>query len=167
MMKRVTLAMAILGLAVAVHAQKFGHIAAELLMQEMPEYDSAQVKFQELNKTYELEIERINVEINKKWEEFQQNEATMTELIKQAKQSELAEMQQRLQAFIQSAQQDLQQQQMMLIQPVVEKARQAIEEVAKEQGLIYVFDMSQNNPVYASEESMDLLPLVKEKLNLK
>jgi len=159
--------MAILGLAVAVHAQKFGHIAAELLMQEMPEYDSAQVKFQELNKTYELEIERINVEINKKWEEFQQNEATMTELIKQAKQSELAEMQQRLQAFIQSAQQDLQQQQMMLIQPVVEKARQAIEEVAKEQGLIYVFDMSQNNPVYASEESMDLLPLVKEKLNLK
>ena len=166
-MKRVTLAMAILGLAVAVHAQKFGHIAAELLMQEMPEYDSAQVKFQNLNKTYDLEIERIQVEINKKIEDFQQNETTMTELIKQAKASEIQEMQQRLQNFYQTAQQDLQQQQMMLIQPVVEKARKAIEEVAREQGLIYVFDMSQNNPVYASEESMDLMPLVKEKLNLK
>jgi len=159
--------MAILGLAVAVHAQKFGHIAAELLMQEMPEYDSAQVKFQNLNKTYDLEIERIQVEINKKIEDFQQNETTMTELIKQAKASEIQEMQQRLQNFYQTAQQDLQQQQMMLIQPVVEKARKAIEEVAREQGLIYVFDMSQNNPVYASEESMDLMPLVKEKLNLK
>jgi outer membrane protein len=158
--------MAILGLAVAVHAQKFGHIAAELLMQEMPEYDSAQVKFQELNKTYDLELERIQVEINKKIEDFQQNEANMTELIKQAKVSEIQEMQQRLQNFAQTAQQDLQQQQMMLIQPVVEKARQAIEEVAKEQGLIYVFDMSQNNPVYASDESVDLMPLVKAKLGL-
>ncbi len=76
-------------------------------------------------------------------------------------------MQVRLQNFAQTAQQDLQQQQMVLIQPVMEKARKAIEEVAKEKGLIYVFDMSQDNPIYASEESLDLLPLVREKLGLQ
>ncbi|MCP4311358.1 MAG: OmpH family outer membrane protein [Bacteroidetes bacterium] len=165
-MKRITLAIAVLFMAFAVNAQKFGHITAELLLQDMPEYDSAQVKLQELNKTYELEIERIQVEINKKIEEFQQTEATMSQLIKEAKASEIQEMQARLQNFAQTAQQDLQQQQMVMIQPVMDKARKAIEEVAKEHGLLYVFDMSQGNPVYASEESLDMLPLVKTKMGL-
>ena len=165
-MKRITLAMGILCMALAVNAQKFGHITAELLLQDMPEYDSAQVKLQNLNKSYELEIERIQVEINKKIDDFQKTEATMSDLIKEAKASEIQEMQQRLQNFAQTAQQDLQQQQMVFIQPVMDKARKAIEEVAKEKGLLYVFDMSQGNPVYASEESLDLLPLVKAKLGL-
>lgn len=165
-MKRFTLAIAVIFVALAVNAQKFGHITAELLLQDMPEYDSAQVKLQELNKTYELEIERIQVEINKKIEEFQQTEATMSQIIKEAKASEVQEMQARLQNFAQTAQQDLQQQQMVMIQPVMDKARKAIEEVAKENGLLYVFDMSQGNPVYASEESLDMLPLVKAQLGL-
>ena len=165
-MKRITLAMGILCMALAVNAQKFGHITAELLLQEMPEYDSAQIKVQDLRQTYDLEIERIQVEINKKIEEFQQNEATMSDLIKEAKASEIQEMQVRLQNFAQTAQQDLQQQSMTLMQPVMDKARKAIEEVAKEKGLLYVFDMSQGNPVYASEESVDMLPLVKAKLGL-
>jgi outer membrane protein len=165
-MKRITLAMGILCMALAVNAQKFGHITAELLLQEMPEYDTAQIKLQDLNQSYELEIERIQVEINKKIEEFQQTEATLSQLIKEAKASEIQEMQQRLQNFAQTAQQDLQQQQMAFLQPVMDKARKAIEEVAKEHGLLYVFDMSQGNPVYASEESMDMLPLVKTKLGL-
>ena len=53
------------------------------------------------------------------------------------------------------------------MQPVIEKARKAIEEVAKEQGLLYVFDMAAGNPIYASEESVDMLPLVKARLGLQ
>jgi outer membrane protein len=56
---------------------------------------------------------------------------------------------------------------MRLIQPVMDKARNAIDEVAKEKGLIYVFDLSQGNPVYTSPESLDLLPLVKAKLGIQ
>ena len=166
-MKRITLAMALMLAAFAVNAQKFGHITAELLLQDMPEYDTAQNKVQELRTSYDLEIERIQVEINKKIEEFNQSEGTMSDLIREAKASEIQEMQVRLQNFAQTAQQDLQQQSMVLIQPVMDKARKAIEEVAKEKGLIYVFDMSQGNPVYASEESLDMLPLVKAKLGLE
>ena len=165
-MKRMTLALVIFSMALVVNAQKFGHITAEALLQDMAGYDSAQVKLQKLNQTYELEIERIQVEINKKIEEFQNTMDSMSDLMKETKASEIQEMQARLQNFVQTAQQDLQQKQMSLIQPVMEKARGAIEEVAEEMGLIYVFDMSQGNPVYASEESVDLLPHVKAKLGL-
>ncbi|MEN8228960.1 MAG: OmpH family outer membrane protein [Bacteroidota bacterium] len=165
-LKKITLSLGILCIALAVNAQKFGHITSELLLQAMPEYDSAQIKVQDLRSQYDLEIERIQVEINKKIEEFNQTEATMSDLIREAKASEIQEMQVRLQTFAQTAQQDLQQQGGLLMQPVMDKARGAIEEVAKEKGLLYVFDLSQGNPIYTSEESMDMLPLVKAKLGL-
>lgn len=164
--KRITLTLGILCIAFAVNAQKFGHITSEQLLQAMPEYDSAQLQVQDLRSEYDLEIERIQVEINKKIEEFNQSESTLSDLIREAKASEIQEMQVRLQNFAQTAQQDLQQQSMMMIQPVMDKARGAIDEVAKEQGLLYVFDLSQGNPIYTSEESVDMLPLVKAKLGL-
>jgi len=167
MMKRMILAMAILSMAVVLQAQKFGHVNSELLVQAMPEYDSAITKVQELQQQYELEIERIQVEINKKIEDFTKTESTMSNLIKEAKASEIQEMQMRLQNFSQTAQQDLQQQSGMMIQPVMDKVRKAIEEVAKEHGLIYVFDVAQGNPVYTSEESLDMVPLVKAKMGLQ
>jgi outer membrane protein len=165
-MKRITLAVGMLVMAMALHAQKFGHITSEQLLQQMPEYDTAQAQVEDLRNQYDLEIERLQVEINKKIEEYNSSEATMTNLIREAKASEIQEMQVRLQNFAQTAQQDLQQQSMMLIQPVMDKARQAIEAVAKAQGLLYVFDLSQGNPVYTGPESVDMLPLVKTELGL-
>ncbi len=162
-----TVAVAILCMAFVLHAQKFGHVTSELLLQAMPEYDSAQANVEELREHYSLEIEGIQVEINKKIEAFNKNEATMSNLIKEAKASEIQELQMRLQNYSQTAQQDLQRQSMVMIQPVMDKARKAIEEVAKEKGLIYVFDLSQGNPIYTSPESLDMLPLVKAKLGLK
>lgn len=162
-----TVAVAILCMAFVLQAQKFGHVTSELLLQAMPEYDSAQANMEELREHYSLEIERIQVEINKKIEEFNQKEATMSNLIKEAKASEIQELQMRLQNYSQTAQQDLQKQSMAMIQPVMDKARKAIDAVAKERGLIYVFDLSQGNPVYTSAESLDMLPLVKAKLGIK
>ena len=168
-MKKISLIIGVLVITAALNAQnlKFGHISSDMLLTAMPEYDSAQAQVQDLRQQYDLEIERIQVEINKKIEDFNQTEATMSDLIKEAKASEIQEMQVRLQNFAQTAQQDLQQKSMTFIQPVMDKARGAIEEVSKELELLYVFDMSQGNPIYASDKSIDLLPLVKTKLGLQ
>jgi outer membrane protein len=167
MMKRMILAVGILSMAFALHAQKFGHVTSEVLLQAMPEYDSAQLELEELRQHYTLELERIQVEINKKIEEFNQAETSMSELIKEAKASEIQELQMRLQNYNQTAQQDLQQQGMLVMQPVMDKAREAIDEVARENGLLYVFDLSQGNPIYTSEESLDMIPLVRAKLGIQ
>ena len=167
MMKRMILAIAIIGTAITLQAQKFGHITSEQLLVAMPEYDSAQVKVEELRQFYTLEMERIQVEINKKIEEFSASEATMSDLIKEAKASEIQELQMRLQNYSQTAQQDLQRQGQLVMGPVMDKARKAIDDVAKEKGLLYVFDLSAGNPIYTSPESIDMLPLVKAKLGVK
>jgi outer membrane protein len=47
------------------------------------------------------------------------------------------------------------------------KLDEAIAEVAEELELIYVFDVSARNPVYTSDQSIDIGPMVKEKMGIQ
>jgi outer membrane protein len=51
------------------------------------------------------------------------------------------------------------------MEPMIEKANQAIEDVAKENGYTYILDTSAGTVLYFPE-SDDILPLVKTKLGL-
>jgi outer membrane protein len=156
--------------ATAVLAQttgKFGHINSQELLIAMPESDSAQAAMQQLQETYEQQFEEMQVEWNKRYEEYLTNRDTYTELIRQTKEAEITEMQSRIDQFQQMASQDLQNKQNELLGPIIEKANNAIREVAEENGFIYIFDVGQGNPVYFSDESIDILPLVKAKLGIQ
>jgi outer membrane protein len=59
----------------------------------------------------------------------------------------------------------LEQDEQDLINPIIEKAKKAIEQVAKENGYTYIFDTSVGAVLYW-EESDNVLSLVKKKLNL-
>ncbi len=146
--------------------KKFGHINSQELLSQMPESDSAQAKVENLQKTYETQYEEMQVELNNKYENYLQNRDSYTDLIRQTKEAEITEMQQRIQQFESIAAQELQTQRNELLRPIIEKANKAIKEVAEDNGFIYVFDISQGNPIYFSEESVDILPLVKVKLGL-
>lgn len=96
-----------------------------------------------------------------------QRRETLSEAIRQVREKELTELQQRIQEFEQTAQQEFQRMQGELMRPLMEKADAAIKKVAKQEGLIYVFDISTGGVVYFSEQSVDLLPLVKAELGIK
>ena len=145
---------------------KFGHVNSQELLMAMPESDSAQAKIEKLAADYEQQLEEMRVELNKKYDDYLTNRDKYTDLIRQTKEADITEMQQRIANFEQVAQQDLQQQQQQLIQPVIAKANNAIKEVAEENGFVYVFDVSRGNPVYFSKKSIDILPLVRTKLGL-
>ena len=75
-------------------------------------------------------------------------------------------MQQRAQEFEQTAQQDYQKQQADLMKPIIDKANATIQKVAKANGFIYIFDVSTGSVAYFSDQSIDVLPLVKKELGL-
>jgi outer membrane protein len=104
--------------------------------------------------------------LNKKYDDYLQNRDKYTNLIRQTKEADIQEMQQRIQNFQQMAQEDLQTQQSQLMRPIIEKANKAVREVAEEKGFIYIFDIGSGNPVYWSDKSTDVLPLVKAKLGI-
>jgi outer membrane protein len=152
----------------ALNAQdlKFGHIDSRELLMSMPESDSAQAKIARLAADYDQQMEEMQVELNKKYDDYLQNRDKYTNLIRQTKEADIQEMQQRIQNFQQMAQEDLQTQQSQLMRPIIEKANKAVREVAEEKGFIYIFDIGSGNPVYWSDKSTDVLPLVKAKLGI-
>lgn len=148
---------------------KFGHIDLQALVQVMPERTAAETEFN----TFQSELEEILGEMQKDYQgklaEFEALGTDASEIKKNAKIAEIQDVQQRIQNYQQSASQQVQQKQAELLQPVFDKAETAIEEVAKEQGLIYVFDSGAGNRtiLYKSNQSVDVLPLVKTKLGIQ
>jgi len=105
-------------------------------------------------------------EYGNKYKDFMSKRDSYSELIRQTKSSELQEIEQRIQQFQQTAEQELQSQRVNLYKPVLDKANKAIAEVAKSNGFTYILDLAQGSVIYYDETSTDISPLVKQKLGL-
>jgi outer membrane protein len=105
-------------------------------------------------------------ELNDKNVVYQNNEKTYTDFIKQTKQKELQDLNQRIQDFQQQAQVDLQKKNTELGKPINEKAKKAIEKVAKAKGYKIVLDKRPAGILY-SEPTDDVFSLVKTELGIK
>lgn len=147
------------------NAQKMAHINLDSLLSMMPESKAAKQAGQDYFKQLEGTVAAMQNELQTKYQEYTQNQTTYTDLIKQTKEKELNELNQRIQDFQVSAQQDLQKKNEALSKPIYEKAKKAIDGVAKENGFKYVFDTSSGIVLY-SDPSDDILALVKKKLDL-
>ncbi len=156
------------GASASAQTLKFGHIDFQGLIQTMPERDAAQKAMTKMQTDLESQLGVMQKEYQTKGQEYVAlvKQANVTDAIRQAKEEDIQSLQQRITTFQQQAQENLQKEESKLFQPIVEKARKTIGEVAKEQGVLYVFDV--NSVLYFNTvQSIDLLPLVKTKLGLK
>jgi outer membrane protein len=144
---------------------KFGYIDSQELLILMPERKTAELEVQNFAKTLEAQLELMTAEYQESVQDYQSNEATYSDLVKQDKVAAITGLEQRIQAFQQNAQQSLQKKEQELLEPILTKARQAIEDVAAEGNFTYIFDKSQGSILYA-KESENVITLVKKKLNL-
>jgi len=148
-------------------AQKMGHINSNELLMMMPENQQAQKALQQHSRELEDQSAAMQAELEQKYNDYLAKKDSLSPLIQKTKETELQDLNQRIQAFQQTAQKDLQAKQQELLKPIIEKARNAIREVAKENGYTYVFDTGTGALVYWPEDSDDLLPLVKTKLGIQ
>ncbi len=147
---------------------KFGHINSDELIQAMPEFDSAQVKLDKFRKELVNALELMSVELNNKSDTYQKESKNYTDIVKQTKQQELADLNRRIQDFQSNAQQQLQDKQVELFQPIYTKVDKAIKDVGKENGFTYIFDISKGSVLYFdASKSTDIMALTKAKLGLK
>lgn len=158
---------AAIAVSAAAQNQKFGHIDLQALVQVMPERASAETQFNSFQSDLEDVLTEMQQNYQQKLTELEQLGEGASEVKRNAKITELQELQQRIQNYQMTAQQQLQQKQAELLSPVFDKAEAAIEEVAKEQGLLYVFDIGSRVVLYKSNQSVDLLPMVKQKLGIQ
>ena len=163
-MKKLIIAIALV-LPMMVSAQKFGHVNTTELFQQMPDVLKVKAQMDTIQSQYETQLTMMQEELQKKYQEYQRDEATMMDGLKQIKQQELQEMQQRIQTFYTTAEQDIQKKQQELLAPVHEKLAKAIKAVGEREGYTYIFDSAAM--VHIGDDATDLLPAVKQELGIK
>jgi len=147
-------------------ALKFGHINRDDIIMAMPEYDTAMKAYNAYGQELTNAIELMQVEYNNLLDKFVKESKNYSELVKASKEQELTDMQNRIANFQQQAQTQLQEKQAELLNPIIEKSTNAINQVAKENGLIYVFEV-RTLIYFDTAKSTDIGPLVKTKLGIK
>lgn len=145
---------------------KIAYINAQALVAVMPEAKKAETDLQAFAQSLEADGKTILDEYQKKLKEFDEGAAKMTDNMKDIKGRELQELQKRIQDYRANAEEKVQQKQNDLLKPIYDKARKAIEDVAKEKGYNYVIDNSPNLLLVAPPGD-DILTAVKTKLGIK
>ena len=163
-MKKMILMLA-LALPMIASAQKIGHVSSQEIMAVMPETKKMAERLDSLQNVYETQLANMQEEFNKKLTEVQQQQATMTAGVREFRQQELAEMEQRTQMFYQTVQKELQAKQVEFLQPVQTKLLEAIKKVGEAQGCTYVMDKA--GMLYIAPDALDLTPAVKAELGIK
>lgn len=149
-----------------VNAQsKVAHINTGDLVSAMPEMKAAQSQLEKLQKTYDTEIKAMAKELDTKIKQYDAEADSKTEEENRKRVEEVQGMQNNIGAYRQQALQDLQKKEGDLFQPILDKARTAIQKVARAQGFQYVLDSSQGSGVILAD-GKDLLADVKKELGI-
>ena len=152
-------------LPIAANAQKFGIVNGEEIFNALPEVAKIQEQITEASKRYEDEFKKLQDEFDKKYTEFQNIDSNTPDSIKERRMAELQELDQKMQQFRQTAQQDLQRQQQTLIAPVEQKIMEAINAVGQEGGFTFIFPDGMAS--YSGKDVINVTADVKAKLGIK
>ena len=145
---------------------KLAHVNSTELMKIMPGVDTAQKAIQDFAAQLEEDLKAMYAEFEKKYVDFDTYGPTMPPIKREDKQKELKNLESRIRSYEQDAESSLQAKQEELLKPIIDRAKKAIEEVAKENGYNYVFDSGMGYILYGDEND-DILHLVKKKLGIK
>jgi outer membrane protein len=149
----------------AVMAQsKVAHIDVQTLVTELPAMKNAEAELKKVGEGYEKDFNSMMTEYQNKIQKYQAEASTAGEIKNEERAKEINDLEQRIQQFQTTAQQDLQKKQMDLTQPILEQARTAIQKVARAKGYEYVLDSSMGSGVIMAD-GPDLMTDVKKDMN--
>ena len=160
-----TILVAIVLFTTALTQAQVAHINSEELVASMPETKAMQDELKVLGQNYDTEYKAQTNALKAKLQKYQTEAQTKTPEENEKRSQEVAEIQQKLQLYLRSAQEEIQKKELDLLKPIIEKAQTAIQAVAKEKGVKYVLDSTPGKGLIVFEGE-DLLAAVKAKLGI-
>jgi outer membrane protein len=147
---------------------KIGYTNIDYILSLLPEAKQIESDYKAYEKQLTNQLQSKDQELRTKFEAYQKNAATMTDVVRADKEEELQNLQASLQKFQREAESSLQKKQVELFQPAYDKVGQVINEVAKENGFTHIFSDGVGGLdilLYANEES-NISNLVLKKLGI-
>lgn len=143
---------------------KIGYVSTQELISIMPETAKADSNLQQYRNALVQNFQDKQQALENAIEKFNTDSVKMTNAVKDVKRGDLQKMLTDLQGEEQRIQQQLQQRQQELINPIHKKAFDAIQAIAKDNKYTHIFE---RDALLVAPPADDVLPLVAKKLNVK
>ena len=140
--------------------QKIGYVDSQVILTQLPEAIKAQGDLDALTNKWTAQLDSMNKNLQQSYEQYQKQSNTMTEAKKTAAQQDLVEKQQAMENFRREkfAQQtgEIYKKNDEIFAPVKKKIFKAIEEIAKKEGMKFVFDKAGDVVLLYADPAYDL-----------
>jgi outer membrane protein len=146
---------------------KIGYVDSDAIMSQLPDAQDAQKKLDQLVQEWREELSKLEKEWKEKYDDYEKRKLVMSNQKRVLVENELSQMEQDIENFRQNkfgVNGELFQQQEELMKPIQNRVFNAIEMVAKEEELDFIFDRSGDIVFLFAKEEYDLTNLVLEKL---
>lgn len=150
---------------------KIGYTNVDYIIGKLPESKVMQNQLEVTKAQLDKALGETYKEAQEKYEAYQKNGANMTDVIRADKEKELQNLQTRIQEMQNNAQTSLQTKQQQLLEPILTKVNNAIQEVGKESGFLYILNMDAGagtTPIilFAASEENNATNLILRKLGV-
>jgi outer membrane protein len=144
--------------------QQIAFVNSNELLEAMPEKEKASNQLNDLNNKYKEELKFMQNDYNKKYSDFISYQTSMAENIRLRRMQELYELERQINDFMKVAQEDVQNQEKYLIEPLRQKVKDAIYQVGVERGFICIYDLANQAIAFVTPDATNANPFVKQKL---
>jgi outer membrane protein len=167
-MKKLLLGLfAILAFTASVSAQKFGFVDSQYILENIPEYKSAQQQLDRISLQWQKEIEAKFAEIDKMYKDFQAESILLSDDMKKKREDEIIDKEKaakelQKQRFGKGG--DLLKRRQELIKPIQDKVYNAIKDISTTKNYVAVFDKSSDLTILYTNPKFDISDAVLEEM---
>ena len=167
MKKALLILVSFLLLSVGSYAQKFAYVDTDYILNNIPEFNQAQDKLDEISKQWQAEIEGIYAEVDKMYRDYQIQEVLLTDEMKKKREEAIITKEKSakdLQKKRFGPEGDLYGKRQELIKPIQDKVYDAIQQLAANSKYAIIFDSSSDLIMLYSNPNLDKSDKVLENM---
>jgi outer membrane protein len=146
---------------------KIAYVNSAEILESMPESAKVKTNLEAYYNELQAQLQTMLTEYSNKVQDYEANQASLSNLVKQSKEKEIVDMENRIQQFRANAEEEMVKKQEELLKPVLDKVQNAINAVGKEKGYTYNIDNAGGTIVYLGADAIDASKDVKAKLSVK
>jgi outer membrane protein len=150
--------------------QKYAYVNTEYILDNVPEYKTAQTELDNLSIQWQKEIEAKLAEIDKMYKDYQAEQVLLPEDMKKKKEDEIMKKEKEVKELQKQkfgAEGELFKKRQTLVKPIQDKVYKAIEEVAAESKLDMILDKAGSTTILYINPKLDKSNDVLDKMGLK
>lgn len=169
-MKRITAAIFALFLAFGLNAQKFAYVDSQYILDNIPDYKSAQAQLDKYSLQWQKEIQGKFDELDKLYKDFQADAILLTEEMRKKREDEILDKEKQAKELQKSRfgkDGDLFKKRQELVKPIQDKVYNALKDYATTKNYAVIFDKSSDLTILYANPKYDISDEILDEMGYK